>query len=423
MFWQMGFAAVNCEEDWAISGGDFNPYWHTTSDLLSQLKSGWTRGNVKVGVAALATLAEPVHPPPTGTIVGRVTADCPTDSTGLLGVVVDAYFTDNGELVRSDTTDTAGGFEFNDLATGDYAITIVTPLGYTAQQEEIEATVIGGEETSVDFDLECGGTVSESRGIGYWKHQFASALCGKGYGHIDTATLCDYLDAVELHFNSNPLNPVVVYEPPVAGECDDKLAAARGVLSIKGNLHQPALARRHLMALLLNVASGKLSPWKEVSKDGATVSQAITYCDSLLEDADTWNDWIAQYIAAFVNIGWPVCKGMIPLGTRDIAYAPPAGETGASPDRLSLDGAYPNPFNPSTTIRFTLPGPGVVSLRIYDVRGRLVRSLVDGPQPAGERSAVWDGIDSVGSPAASGVYFVRLQADGQAQTKKILLLK
>jgi hypothetical protein len=422
-FWQMGFAAVNCEEDWAITGADFNPNWHTTTDLLAYLKPTWTVGNVKVAVAALATLAEPVHPPPTGSIAGRVTADCAADSTGLLGVVVDAYSVDLGQLVRSDKTDAAGEFEFADLAAGDYTVSLVTPLGYMAPSEEIEATVTGGQTTTIDLPLNCGSTASESRGIGYWKHQFAVALCGKGHGHIDDAGLCDYLDAVELHFNNNALNPVVVYEPPASGACSDKLGAASSVLNIRGNLHQPALAKRHLMALLLNVASGKLSPWKAASKDGATVSQAITYCDSLLDDADAWNDWVAQYIAAFVNIGWPVCKGMIPLGTRDIAYAPPVDETAPAPGRLSLTGAYPNPFNPSTTIRFTVPVPEMASLRIYDVRGRLVRSLVDGPQPAGECSAVWDGVDSAGSPAASGVYFVRLESGGQAQTKKILLLK
>ncbi|UCG53027.1 MAG: T9SS type A sorting domain-containing protein [Candidatus Latescibacterota bacterium] len=85
--------------------------------------------------------------------------------------------------------------------------------------------------------------------------------------------------------------------------------------------------------------------------------------------------------------------------------------------------AYPNPFNPATTIAYTIPETGIVNLRIYDAKGRLVDTLVNDTKSAGEHISTWAGRDASGSPVASGVYFVRLEASGQVQTQKIVLLK
>jgi hypothetical protein len=84
----------------------------------------------------------------------------------------------------------------------------------------------------------------------------------------------------------------------------------------------------------------------------------------------------------------------------------------------------PNPFNPSTTIRYDVPaGGGAVTLRIYDVSGRLVRTLQDGPQAAGQKTAVWNGRDDRGRGVVSGVYFYRLEAPGYRKTLKMILIQ
>ncbi len=84
----------------------------------------------------------------------------------------------------------------------------------------------------------------------------------------------------------------------------------------------------------------------------------------------------------------------------------------------------PNPFNPATTIRFSVAHEGAhVSLRVYDVAGKLVRELVNGTTPAGEHEARWDGRNASGVPVASGVYFSRMEADGWAASRKMVLLK
>jgi PKD repeat protein len=83
----------------------------------------------------------------------------------------------------------------------------------------------------------------------------------------------------------------------------------------------------------------------------------------------------------------------------------------------------PNPFNPSTTVYYDLPEASFVNVQVFDVSGRLLRTLVRGRQPAGSRSVEWDGRDGGGQPVSSGVYFVRLQTPGLAQTRKIVLIK
>jgi hypothetical protein len=90
---------------------------------------------------------------------------------------------------------------------------------------------------------------------------------------------------------------------------------------------------------------------------------------------------------------------------------------------ISLKQNYPNPFNPSTRIVFDIPSREYTRLEIFDVRGRLVRALVDETLSAGAHSVDWDGRDWMRRDAPSGVYFYRLRAAGKTETKKMILLK
>jgi hypothetical protein len=100
-----------------------------------------------------------------------------------------------------------------------------------------------------------------------------------------------------------------------------------------------------------------------------------------------------------------------------------AVETPRAPPLARLLRNYPNPFNPVTRIEFAIPGDAQVSLRVYDARGRLVRTLVDGYLAAGRRTVEWDGRTDNGDPAASGTYFMRLVGGGEYLTRSISLLK
>ncbi len=103
-----------------------------------------------------------------------------------------------------------------------------------------------------------------------------------------------------------------------------------------------------------------------------------------------------------------------------------ARSTGISdflPAEFKLEQNYPNPFNMATTIDFSLPGEGPVSLDIFNYTGQLVRRLVTGDMPAGSHSVIWDGLDDNGSTVSSGVYISRLAAGGKSSTMKMTLIK
>ncbi len=93
------------------------------------------------------------------------------------------------------------------------------------------------------------------------------------------------------------------------------------------------------------------------------------------------------------------------------------------PPRYALMQNHPNPFNPATTISFDLPAKAKVNLKIYDVAGRLVRTLAEGQWDAGRHSIIWDGRNKLGSIVASGIYFYRLDTPSFQSTKKMVLLR
>ena len=112
--------------------------------------------------------------------------------------------------------------------------------------------------------------------------------------------------------------------------------------------------------------------------------------------------------------GWWVDNVVVDPGAFTAADVPTA---------LVLEQNVPNPFNPKTSIAFSVPTSAKVSLRVYDVRGRLVRTLVDEVRGPGRHVVDWDGRDDAGVQAASGVYLYRLVNGERTVQKKMSLLK
>lgn len=156
---------------------------------------------------------------------------------------------------------------------------------------------------------------------------------------------------------------------------------------------------------------------------------------------------VGVYYASAPNYAWQALgTGMPHVPVLDLKFHQPtrslvAGTHGRSMFRLDLSGVtavedtpvqaraallgnFPNPFNPSTEIRFNLTEEAEVDLAIYDVSGRRLRDLLSGEvREAGEHGVHWDGLDDGGRPAPSGVYFVRLIAADEVLSHKIQLLK
>jgi 1,4-alpha-glucan branching enzyme len=116
-----------------------------------------------------------------------------------------------------------------------------------------------------------------------------------------------------------------------------------------------------------------------------------------------------------VKLEGPVDEGLL-IGVESI-------DNNNIPEEYSLSQNYPNPFNPVTTIRFTMPKSGAVTLKIYNILGQEVKTLINKEFSAGSYEARWNGDTNFGDKAASGVYIYRLEAGSFKAAKKMLLLK
>jgi len=114
-------------------------------------------------------------------------------------------------------------------------------------------------------------------------------------------------------------------------------------------------------------------------------------------------------------------RAVIPIALQGNARYP-SGVPGI-PMVLRLYQNQPNPFNPSTRLRFDLPQGAPLRICIFDLAGRLVRELVSRTYPAGSHSAVWDGRDGAGRAVASGSYFARMEAARKVQTVRLSLIR
>jgi len=98
-------------------------------------------------------------------------------------------------------------------------------------------------------------------------------------------------------------------------------------------------------------------------------------------------------------------------------------ETPNSPVSYFLFENYPNPFNPVTTIKYAISQAANVSLKVYNIKGQLVKTLVNENKETGNHSVVWNGKDNNEKPVSSGVYFYRIKAGKFIEMKKMILLK
>ncbi|MDP3764621.1 MAG: FlgD immunoglobulin-like domain containing protein [bacterium] len=153
-----------------------------------------------------------------------------------------------------------------------------------------------------------------------------------------------------------------------------------------------------------NVSIGSLFTLKDVPK---------TTVITLRKKGDKWGTITPQELNVFTS------------GKRILAFEPAPSfvpKASAMPKALTL-GNYPNPFNPETEIRYSLPADGLVELKIYNMVGQVVRTLVSGHMPAGEHVIKWNATDNSGQPIAGGIYFYKLTSGAQTAVRRMLLLK
>ena len=150
-------------------------------------------------------------------------------------------------------------------------------------------------------------------------------------------------------------------------------------------------------------------------------SAALCHFTGLAEGA-TSLDWILDQVRDLndIDLGYLTSSGDSILVINDLT---PVAEGEAAPASLRLLGNTPNPFNPSTLIRFELPEAGAWTVAIFDVRGRRVRELQAGWLTAGGHALRWDGSDDAGETMGSGVYLLRVSGPAGSRSGKLVLLK
>jgi hypothetical protein len=126
-------------------------------------------------------------------------------------------------------------------------------------------------------------------------------------------------------------------------------------------------------------------------------------------------------------VPWPTFRGNL---CRDGVYRWPASTNVPDPirpDRFVVVPPFPNPFNPSVTVKLYLPSSAnfndLLQVNIFDLKGRRLQTLYDGPAKGGWHKLTWDGADAGGRSQASGLYFLQARCGGQIRTEKISLIK
>ncbi len=139
-----------------------------------------------------------------------------------------------------------------------------------------------------------------------------------------------------------------------------------------------------------------------INFDTNDIEEGIHTCDIVI----TCDSWDTKIVNIVLNV-----------------FTPDDEDNNELPETVILSGNYPNPFNPETEILFQLPENEKTNLSVYNLKGQLVRTLIDTYLPGGSHSVVWDGTDNQGKQAGSGVYFYQLSAGNIIKTGKMVLLK
>lgn len=187
--------------------------------------------------------------------------------------------------------------------------------------------------------------------------------------------------------------------------------------------------------LVAGIESGNISLRWDANPEGNIDSYAV-YCDStsgfkpsvqnfvqFVSAPETTVSFVAPGDTSYYKIGAVNVVGYAGGYSDEGLATPPtsAGEIVRYANHLYAN--VPNPFNPTTTIRYELAARVPVTLAVYDVRGRLIRRLVNATRGAGVYNAVWDGTNETGERVSSGVYFYKLTTPSFTQTRKMVILK
>jgi len=169
------------------------------------------------------------------------------------------------------------------------------------------------------------------------------------------------------------------------------------------------------------------------------VSSEMTFLETMLQSEESTSAWVEYSVLAeaidslnVVTGAWiiAVTDGIDSVDASNGQYSFTIDATAMAidpailiPEVFALHQNYPNPFNPTTTLRYDLPEDAIVNITIYDMMGRVVKTMVNTQQNAGFKSVRWNATNDKGAPVSAGLYLYTIEAGQYRQTKKMVLLK
>ncbi len=163
-----------------------------------------------------------------------------------------------------------------------------------------------------------------------------------------------------------------------------------------------------------------------VENDTITIEAEFDFCDMMEDDYYYYYDSQDCFDMVEENFGMTDIQDITLDFWMELSYVGPlaiAGEIALQPGQFKLHQAYPNPFNPTTTLQYEMGSAGPVSIDVFDVNGRKIRSLYAGIQSPGQHEVRWDAKNDNGRSMSSGVYLFKVNVNGKTHTAKTLLLK
>ena len=184
------------------------------------------------------------------------------------------------------------------------------------------------------------------------------------------------------------------------------------------------------MSPMVLIKQGPASDFAEVAADGAfpagrvfhdvNVTPGVDYWYAVVAYDDGTQNWeLPGY--SMESTRWWTWSGYMNKGATAPEYV--GVDASAAPGKFMLAQNTPNPFNPTTTIKFSLAGSAQTKLVVYSLTGQVVRTLINGQTAAGVHSVVWDGNDNMGRPVASGVYLYRLTSGTNEMVRRMVLVR
>ncbi|MCX6641105.1 MAG: T9SS type A sorting domain-containing protein [bacterium] len=325
-----------------------------------------------------------------------------------------------------------GVYYFYDIPTGsDWLVEVVEPLGVTLATEPGEPSWWNENPRGYSYPYGYGyhrcflmvlsGTNFQPHTMGYWKHQATCACGGNGNPQVPAALLQEYLDLVYDLFDGAQNFPIQGVSSWNGQPMTPANMLSTYNLPNGGSVGMVNKTKKQLLTMLLNIAAEYCYVWRPISVDQRNISQLIAFGADKIRNGGS-NISNAHTALDLVNNGSTVPAGLIPASYGLTYYGNPVEEVISVnpevPTKALLISNYPNPFNPTSTINFTLPAAAQVQLTIYNLWGQKVVDLLQGRLEAGDHQTLWN---AAGYP--SGTYIYHLNTDMGQTSGTMTLVK